>query len=334
MENLKQLYVQQLRDIYDAEQQLITGLRKMADAATSPALKEAFRHHYQQTQNHVQRLERIFSNLNTTGSGERCKAMQGLIAEGEEIMHKNGDHTVKDAALIAAAQKVEHYEIASYGTLCAYAKELADNTNLRLLQETLEEEKRTDSKLTKIATNTINPEAETSHWGYHEQRIIALYDDLTTARAVIEELVASGFDRRQLSIVANANDERSQEYMRQLNQPDTTSPDAGPDAAEGAGFGAVVGTLTGLGVAVIPGLGGFVVAGLAGAALFSGIGAAIGAGVGGLTAGLVELGLDDETAEAYSTRLREGGTLVIAHVDEEWADRAQTIMRKHNPVHV
>lgn len=330
MENLKQLYVQQLRDIYDAEQQLTKGLRKMADAATSPALKEAFRQHYQQTQNHVQRLERVFDNLNTTGSGESCEAMQGLIAEGEQIMHKDGDHTVKDAALIAAAQKVEHYEIASYGTLCAYAEELSDNKNLRLLRETLQEEKRTDSKLTKIATNTINPDAETSHWGYHEQRIIALYDDFTTARAVIEDLVASGFDRRQLSIVANANDARSQEYVRRLNQPDTTSP----DAAEGAGFGAVVGTLTGLGVAVIPGLGGFVVAGLAGAALFSGIGAAIGGGLGGLTAGLMELGLDDETAEAYSTRLREGGTLVIAHVDEEWGDRAQAIMKKHNPVHV
>ncbi len=120
LSNLQDLFIHELRDLYSAEKQLVTALPKMAQKATSTDLKEAFNHHLNQTRNHVTRLDEIFSHLGTTGAGKECEAMKGLIKEGEDVMSASGNSDVKDAALIAAAQRVEHYEIAGYGTVRTY----------------------------------------------------------------------------------------------------------------------------------------------------------------------------------------------------------------------
>jgi ferritin-like metal-binding protein YciE len=151
LNSLHDLYVDQLRDLYDAERQLVQALPKMASAASSQKLKEAFEMHLDQTKNHVRRLDQIFSHLGTSPTGHQCQAMTGLIREGNEVLQAGGDATVKDAALIAAAQRVEHYEMAGYGTVRTYAKELGYNEAASLLQETLNEEGAADKMLTGLA---------------------------------------------------------------------------------------------------------------------------------------------------------------------------------------
>ncbi|HXN22885.1 MAG TPA: ferritin-like domain-containing protein [Candidatus Dormibacteraeota bacterium] len=160
MENgLKELYIDELRDLFDAENQLLKALPKMAKAATSEQLRSGFEEHLEQTQEHVQRLEQIFGELGEKPAGKKCKGMQGLIAEGKEMMEEDFEGALMDAALISAAQRVEHYEIAAYGTVRTYAGILGEEDAVSLLEETLEEEKETDQKLTEIA-KTINFEAE------------------------------------------------------------------------------------------------------------------------------------------------------------------------------
>lgn len=149
--NLEDLYVDQLRDLHNAEQQLMQALPKMAQAAHSSDLKEGFEHHLQQTRVHVERLDKIFMRMGKTSSGEKCEAMEGLIKEGEEAIQLQGDKTVRDAALIAAAQRVEHYEMAGYGTVRTFADQLGFDDDKKLLQRTLDEEGETDKKLTSIA---------------------------------------------------------------------------------------------------------------------------------------------------------------------------------------
>jgi len=149
--NLHDLFVHELRDLYSAEQQLVMALPKMASAATTPDLKQAFTHHLDQTRNHVSRLDKIFTRLGTTSAGDECEAMKGLVKEGESIIKAQGDSVVKDAALIGAAQRVEHYEIAAYGTARTYAEELGYDDMANWLQETLDEEGATNKKLTKLA---------------------------------------------------------------------------------------------------------------------------------------------------------------------------------------
>lgn len=156
LENLKDLYLQELKDIYSAESMIMKALPKMARAATSPRLQEAFMEHLEQTKTQVERLEKIFSNIGVPNRGKRCEAMEGIIREGEEFLNLQADSAVKDAALIAAAQKVEHYEISSYGTVRTYAKMLGENEAAMLLDETLNEEKDTDKKLTRMAEKEIN----------------------------------------------------------------------------------------------------------------------------------------------------------------------------------
>jgi ferritin-like metal-binding protein YciE len=153
------LFVEQLQDLYDAEQRLVKALPKMAAAANSSALKTAFQDHLRQTQNHVIRLEQVFKQIGKPASSKTCEAMKGLIAEGDEVVSANGDPDVKDAALIAAAQRVEHYEIAGYGTVRTFAQRLGHQGAARLLQETLDEEAATDKKLTALAEQSINPKA-------------------------------------------------------------------------------------------------------------------------------------------------------------------------------
>jgi len=156
---LDDLLIEQLQDLYDAEQRLLNALPKMESAATHQQLKAALREHLGQTQGHVGRLERVFSMLNCSNERETCEAMKGLIREGEEIIDSSGDDAVRDAALIAAAQKVEHYEIASYGTLRTLAQTLGRHDVAQILAQTLEEEKQADQRLTQIAESTANVQA-------------------------------------------------------------------------------------------------------------------------------------------------------------------------------
>jgi ferritin-like metal-binding protein YciE len=149
----------QLADLYDAEQRLTEALPKMADAADAPELKQAFEQHLRETHNQVNRLERVFEILGKEPKSKTCAAMKGLIAEGEEVISASGDPEVKDAALIAAAQRVEHYEMAGYGSARTFAHYLHQDEVARLLQETLDEEGATDHKLTDLAEQFINAKA-------------------------------------------------------------------------------------------------------------------------------------------------------------------------------
>ena len=159
MTTLHDLFVHELKDIFNAEKQLLRALPKMAKAASSEDLQAGFEEHLEQTRGQVERLEQIFELLETGARGPKCEAMEGLIAEGSTLMEEDAEPAVMDAGLIAAAQKVEHYEIASYGTLATYARMLGLEEAERLLRETLEEEKETDQKLTELAESHINQEA-------------------------------------------------------------------------------------------------------------------------------------------------------------------------------
>jgi ferritin-like metal-binding protein YciE len=149
---LKELYIDELKDIYNAENQLVKALPKMAKVANSEELRTGFEEHLEQTRGHVQRLEQIFKELGEKPSGKKCKGMEGLVAEGQEMMGEDFEDDVMDAALISAAQRVEHYEIAAYGTVRTYAELLGEDTAVQLLEQTLEEEKETDQKLTDMAS--------------------------------------------------------------------------------------------------------------------------------------------------------------------------------------
>jgi ferritin-like metal-binding protein YciE len=159
LDNLRKLFVEELRDLYSAENQLVKALPKMAKGASSEELKQALEDHLEQTQGHVERLEEIFEQLDETPKGKTCKAMKGLVEEGSEILEEDGEDSVVDAGIIAAAQKVEHYEIASYGTVRTWAGLLGENEVAELLQETLDEEGEANKLLNKLAQDVVNPEA-------------------------------------------------------------------------------------------------------------------------------------------------------------------------------
>lgn len=149
--SLQELYVEQLKDLYNAETQLVKALPKMVKAAQSEELRQGFEQHLEQTKGHVDRLEQIFSAMDESPKGKRCAGMEGLIEEGQEIIDEESNSDALDAGLIAAAQRVEHYEIAGYGTVRSYAKLLGESEAVNLLQQTLDEEKETDEKLTELA---------------------------------------------------------------------------------------------------------------------------------------------------------------------------------------
>jgi len=159
LQTLQDLFVEEIRDLYNAEQQVAKALPKMEKAAHSPELQNAYRMHLDQTKNQVERLKQIFGDLKLPVRGKTCKGMEGIISEGEELLKEDADPDVRDAGLIASAQKVEHYEISSYGTARTYAKQLGYTNAARLLQQTLEEERQTDEKLTSLAERSINPRA-------------------------------------------------------------------------------------------------------------------------------------------------------------------------------
>lgn len=159
--SLQDLYIEELRDLYSAEIQITKALPKMAKAATAPKLKSAFEEHLEQTKGHVDRLEDIFKKLGKSPSGKTCAAMKGLIEEGSELLEQKdkADPEVLDAGLIAAAQRVEHYEMAGYGTVRTFARQLGEDEAVDLLQKTLDEEGETDKKLTALAEKAVNAKA-------------------------------------------------------------------------------------------------------------------------------------------------------------------------------
>lgn len=165
---LKELYLDELRDLYDAEQQLIKALPKMAKASSSSELRKGFEHHLEQTRGHAERLEQIFEVLGEPAKGKKCKGMAGLIAEGSEMMDEDFEDEVMDSGLISAAQRVEHYEIAAYGTVREFANLLGENEAASLLEKTLSEEKETDQKLTELSEQ-INPEALKAGYGVERE---------------------------------------------------------------------------------------------------------------------------------------------------------------------
>src|SRR5262245_59447978 len=159
LDSLRDLYVDELKDLYNAESQLVKALPKMAKAASSEDLRAAFLHHLEETKGHVGRLDAIFKELNMNPKGKKCRAMEGLIDEGSEILDEEAEPAVKDAAIIAAAQRVEHYEMAGYGCVRTYAETLGFERAANLLQQTLDEEGEADKKLTQLAVSAINEEA-------------------------------------------------------------------------------------------------------------------------------------------------------------------------------
>ena len=159
MESLQELMMHELRDLYSAENQMLKALPKMVKKASNPQLKKAFETHLRETEVQIQRLEKIFEKLGKKPTGKKCAAMEGLVEEGKEMMGEDMEDDVMDAALISIAQKVEHYEIASYGTVRTWAQLLGDEQTAKALQQTLDEEGKTDKLLTELAESSINIEA-------------------------------------------------------------------------------------------------------------------------------------------------------------------------------
>lgn len=158
IDSLRKLYVEELKDLYSAEKQILQALPRMAKKAKNPQLKAGFEEHVRVTEEQVKRLDQIFEGLGKSPRGKKCKGMEGLLEEGKEVMQEDMDDETRDAALIAAAQRVEHYEMAGYGTVRTYANLLGEREAARLLQQTLDEEGLTDKKLTQLA-ESINVEA-------------------------------------------------------------------------------------------------------------------------------------------------------------------------------
>jgi ferritin-like metal-binding protein YciE len=162
LDTLQSLFENELKDIYNAEKQLVDALPRIAKAASSPELADAISSHLEETKGHVQRIEQIMGSLDMPARGKKCKGMEGLLAEGKEILEEDGEDSVKDAGIISAAQRVEHYEMAAYGCLRSYAEILGHTEAARLLDQTLQEEEAADEKLSQLAEGGINRAAATA----------------------------------------------------------------------------------------------------------------------------------------------------------------------------
>jgi ferritin-like metal-binding protein YciE len=158
--DLHELFLDELADVYNAEQQLTKALPKLAKTAKNDQLREAFEQHLEETENHISRLDQVFESLGESMKRKKCKGMEGLVEEGEEVISEQKNSSALDAGLIISAQKVEHYEMAAYGSLCSWAEQMGHDDALELLRQTLEEEKATDEKLTEIAETVANTQAE------------------------------------------------------------------------------------------------------------------------------------------------------------------------------
>jgi ferritin-like metal-binding protein YciE len=184
MQSLKELYLEELKDLYSAEKQLVKALPKMAKNATNSELKQAFTDHLQETEGHVERLEQIFEMLGESSPRKKCKGMEGLIEEAKELLEEDASEEVLDAGLISKAQHVEHYEMAGYGTVRTYARQLGLEDQAELLQETLDEEGKANELLTQIAESTVNVEAEV---GSEEEETSGRRSDRPVSRSVAQE---------------------------------------------------------------------------------------------------------------------------------------------------
>ena len=169
LESLRELYIDELKDLYSAEKQLVKALPKMAKNATNEQLRQAFEDHLAETEGHVERLEQIFETLESSPRGKKCVGMEGLIEEAKELLEEDAQEDVLDAGLISKAQHVEHYEIAGYGTVRTYAMMLGENEHARLLEQTLQEEKKADALLTELAESSINIEAAAAEGDEEEE---------------------------------------------------------------------------------------------------------------------------------------------------------------------
>jgi len=161
LNSLRDLFVEELRDLYDAENQLVRTLPKVAAAVSSAELKDTIKAHLEQTREHVKRLEQVFKDVGEQTRATHCDAMEGLLKEGKKMTEKHGEEAVVDAGIIAAAQRVEHYEIAGYGCVCAFAKRLGYDESAELLGQTLDEEKKADEKLTEISESSLELDEQT-----------------------------------------------------------------------------------------------------------------------------------------------------------------------------
>jgi ferritin-like metal-binding protein YciE len=186
MESLKELYVDELKDLYSAEKQLVKALPRMAKNATNPELKQAFTDHLQETEGHVERLEQIFEMLGERPGGKKCKGMEGLIEEAKEILEEDASEDVLDAGMISKAQHVEHYEIAGYGTVRTWAQQLGLSDQADLLQETLDEESKANELLSEIAETSVNVEAEQGS-EEEEEQTTSRKGDRQVSRSVASE---------------------------------------------------------------------------------------------------------------------------------------------------
>jgi ferritin-like metal-binding protein YciE len=184
MESLHELYVDELKDLYSAEKQIVKALPKMVKNATNPELKEAFSNHLDETQGHVDRLEKIFQMLGEKAGGKKCKGMEGLIEEAKELLEEDASEEVLDAGMISKAQHVEHYEMAGYGTVRTYAEQLGYADQAKLLQQTLDEEGKANELLTQIAESSVNLEAEE---GSEEEETTTRRSDRPVSRSVATE---------------------------------------------------------------------------------------------------------------------------------------------------
>lgn len=169
LDSLEKLFLEELKDVYNAEKQILRALPRMAKAAESPELEKAFTSHLRETEGQVNRLERIFKELGQAPRGKKCKGMEGLLEEGKEVLEEDGEPAVIDAALIASAQRVEHYEIAAYGCLRTYAELLGYSQAQQLLQQNLQEEEAADKKLTALGESGINEAAAAAGRGMEEE---------------------------------------------------------------------------------------------------------------------------------------------------------------------
>jgi ferritin-like metal-binding protein YciE len=192
LDSLHDLLVDELKDLYSAENQLVKALPKMAKAASSPDLRAALNDHLKVTRAQVGRLERVFNQVGASPRGKKCKGMEGLIEEGKEVIKEEGSPAVLDAAIIGAAQRVEHYEMAGYGCVRTYAERLGYTEAARLLQQTLDEEAEADKTLTALAESVINVEAEEAGDGEQEESFTGkMKDAASTAAETVGQLVKS-----------------------------------------------------------------------------------------------------------------------------------------------
>ena len=191
LESLRELYIDELKDLYSAEKQLVKALPKMAKNATNPELKKAFQDHLAQTEQHVERLEQIFESLEASPRGKKCVGMEGLIEEANEMLEEDAEEEVLDAGLISKAQHVEHYEMAGYGTVRTYAMTLGEQEHAELLEQTLNEEKEADELLSQLAENSINIQAASGDEASDEETSGRGRSDREVSRSVSREGGAS-----------------------------------------------------------------------------------------------------------------------------------------------